>query len=186
MIELPSTPPIARPEGASRAWLWMSALASLLIVLGLVAMSSLFVSAIAFVLVLGWLLVIAGVLQLGGAFLFRGFTGFGAELFFGLLTVVLGVVLLRAPVLGGGLLALLIVGGLILELVAGGLWSVRTRHAGWIWPALLALVGVVAGVVILLNPALLLLLLGFTVGVNLLVRGVALLLTAVELRKLGR
>jgi uncharacterized membrane protein HdeD (DUF308 family) len=186
MMELPSTPQIAQPEGANRVWMWMFALASLLIVLGLVAMSSLLVSALTFVLVVGWLLIIGGVLQLGDALLFRGFGGFAVELFFGLLSIGLGAILLWAPVTTGSVIALLIVGGLIADALLGGLQALRTRHGGWFWPVLIALISLVVGVAIMFNPSLLLLMLGFLVGIHLLMHGVVLLLTALEVRKLSR
>jgi uncharacterized membrane protein HdeD (DUF308 family) len=137
-MELPSTP-AGSSAAAGRAWVWMAALAAALIVLGLVAMSAMALGAKLFVVALGWLLVGAGVLQVGGAFLYRGFGGLGAEIIFGLLAVLLGVILIRTPALAGGLLALVIVAGLIADAVLEGVRAAITRRDGWIWPVLIAL-----------------------------------------------
>jgi uncharacterized membrane protein HdeD (DUF308 family) len=164
----------------------MAALAVALIVLGLVAMSAMALGAKLFIVVLGWLLIGAGVLQVGGAFLYRGFGGLGAEVFFGLLAVLLGVALIKTPALAGGLLALVIVAGLIADAVLEGVRAALARHNGWIWPVLIAILAAILGIAIILNPGLLLVLLGFLVGVNVLVRGVTMLLAALAVRKLSR
>ena len=80
-MKFSSTSSIAKPQRPSRDWIWILAVAILLIVLGLVAMSSLFISAIAYVVVIGWLLIGGSVVQIGGAFLFRNFGGFAKCLF---------------------------------------------------------------------------------------------------------
>lgn len=186
MAQIPSTPAGARPEGPSRAWGWMLALASLLILLGLIAMSSLALGARVYVVLLGWLLVGGGALQIGGAFFYRGFGGLGAELLFGALAIVLGAVLIWTPVVAGSLIALLVILGLVADAVIEGVRSALTRHPGWIWPVLLALLAVALAAAVILNPALLLPLLGFVVGVKLVLRGIILLLSALEVRKMSR
>jgi uncharacterized membrane protein HdeD (DUF308 family) len=184
-MKFSSTSSIAKPQRPSRDWIWILAVAILLIALGLVAMSSLFISAIAYVVVIGWLQIGGSILQIGGAFLFRNFGGFGAELFFGFLGLVLGVILISMPVVAGTLIALLLVIGLMLDAVLGGAWALVNRRPGWIWPLLIALASLILGLVIILNPALLLALLGLLVGVSLLIRGVIGLLIALEIRKIS-
>jgi uncharacterized membrane protein HdeD (DUF308 family) len=185
-MELPSTPLDSRPTAPKRAWVWMAVLAATLIVLGLVAMSALAFGAKLLIVVLGWLLIGAGALQIGGAFFYHGFGGLGAEILFGLLGIVLGVVLISNPALAGGLLALVIVAGLIADAVLEGVRAATARRQGWIWPVLIALLAAALGIAIMINPGLLLALLGFLVGVNLLVRGVTMLLAALEVRKLSQ
>lgn len=179
-----STPRGAQAERPSRVWVGMLVVGILLSALGLAAMGALALSGRAFVLVLGWLLVGAAVLQIGGAFLFQGSGGLGAELIFGALGIMLGMILLWFPVAAGSLIALLIVGGLILDAVLEGARAVVERRYAWWAPALIALLSILLGVAIILNPTLLLSMLGFLVGVNLLIRGVTLLLSALEVRKL--
>lgn len=180
-----STSQDTRAERTSRIWLGMLAVGVLLTALGLAAMGAMAFSGRAFVILLGWLLAGAGVLQIGGAFLYRGFGGFGAELLFGALGIVLGAILIWFPVATGSLIALLIVGGLIVDAVLEGARAVIERRYAWWAPALIALLSIALGLAIILNPALLLSILGFLVGVNLVARGVTLLLSALEVRKLA-
>src|SRR5690606_5331987 len=122
---------------------------------------------------------------IAGGLLFRRFGIHRAEILFGLLSVVLGIVLLRAPVVSGSLIGLVVVGGLILDAVSGGLLALQERHPGWRWLLLIGLIGLAFGVSILLNPRLLLAALGFLVGINLLMHGTVLLLAALEVRRLA-
>lgn len=173
------------PQQSGRDWIWILVVAVALTILGLAAMTSLLFSAALYVTLVGWLLIIAGVVQIGGAFVFRSFGGLGAEIFFGALSIVLGALLVWAPVVAGSLIALVFVIGVIIDAVLAGVRALFERRPGWIWPLLIALVSVVLGLFIIFNPSLLLPLLGLLVGVNLLIRGVVLLLLAFEVRKLG-
>ena len=162
---------------SSRAWFWLMAFAVLLIVLGVVAMGSLFFAATVYVIVSGWMLFLGGVLQICGALLFRS-GSFRANLFFGLLIIAIGLALIWAPVVVGSLFALLIVIALIADAILEGISAVVTRTPGWIWTLVIALFSLIIGVVIIANPSLLLSLLGLMVGISLVMRGVILLLVA--------
>jgi uncharacterized membrane protein HdeD (DUF308 family) len=182
-MNVSSGPSAADKQKAPQGWLWLAALASLLIVLGLLAINAPLLGARIFVLALGWLLIGGGALQLVGAWLMRPWIGWQAELAFGLLSIALGLLLLWAPVLVGGLVALLVVGGLIVDAMLVALRAVRAQQSGWLWPTLLALLGVALGIAVIFNPTLLVGLLGLIVGISLVVRGVVLLLIAVAARK---
>lgn len=183
-MKLPTTSAV-EPRQPGRDWIWILVVAILLLLLGLVAMTALFYSAAIYVVLVGWLLIIAGGVQIIGAFLFRGFGGLGAEILFGILSIVLGVVLVWAPVVAGSLIALLFLIGVIIDAALTGVRALLTRRPGWIWPVLIALVSIALGLYIIFNPSLLLPLLGLLVGINLLIRGVVLLLAALEARKLS-
>ena len=185
-MQSPSTPSIARSPSSNRAWVWILALAVLLILLGVLAMSSLSFAAKVYVIASGWMLIIGGVLQMYGAFLFRGFGGLRVHIFLGLLIAVLGVVLIWAPVTVDSLFALLIVIGLLADAVLEAISAVVLRSPGWIWPVLIGAFSLVVGLIIILNPSLLLALLGLMVGISLLMRGVVLLLVALDARKLNQ
>ncbi len=185
-MQLPPIPSNSTPASSGRAWVIMLVIASLLLIGGLIAIGAMSFGGRAFVLVLGWLLIGSGVVQIVGALLFRGAGGIGAEIFFGLLSMVLGVLMISFPVLTGSLIALVIVGGLILDAALEGLRAGLSRRPGWIWPVLIALVALGLGAAILFMPRLLLPLLGLLVGVHLVVRGVIMLLAALELRKIAR
>jgi uncharacterized membrane protein HdeD (DUF308 family) len=186
MNPLPSTVNAEQRRQAGRVWIWMLVSSILLIVLGLIATSALALSGAFFVVLLGWLAIGGGVIQIVGAFLFRNFSGFTAEIFLGVISIVLGLVMLNAPVLVGSLIALILVIGFIADAVLSGLHAFVLRHPGWVMALLIALLSIALGVVIILNPSLLLSLLGLLVAANLFVRGVVLFLAALEVRSLSR
>jgi uncharacterized membrane protein HdeD (DUF308 family) len=183
---LPTTSSAAEQTQAGRLWIWMAISGAMMIALGLAAGSALTYTGTLLVLVLGWLAIGGGVVQIVGAFLFRGLSGFVAEIFFGVVSIALGIVLISAPVIVGSLIALIIVLGFLADAALAGIRAVTQRRSGWLMVVLIALLSVLLGVIILLNPTLLLPLLGLMVGANLFVRGVVLLLAALEVRSLSR
>jgi uncharacterized membrane protein HdeD (DUF308 family) len=183
---LPTTSSAAEQTQAGRLWIWMAISGAVMIALGLAAGSALTYTGTLLVLVLGWLAIGGGVVQIVGAFLFRGLSGFVAEIFFGVVSIALGIVLISAPVIVGSLIALIIVLGFLADAALAGIRAVTQRRSGWLMVVLIALLSVLLGVIILLNPTLLLPLLGLMVGANLFVRGVVLLLAALEVRSLSR
>lgn len=184
-MEVPTSSTLAETKEIDTAWHWLVACAAGMLVLGAVAMSSLMLAAQVYLVLTGWLLVIGGVLQIAGAVVFRRFGGFGLNLVFGALIILLGVLCIGTPVTAGSVLGLLLVLGLMLDAVLEGAYAILRRPTGWIWPVLIALFHVVLGVYLLLNPSILVMLLGLLVGVNLLIRGVLLLLVALEMRALA-
>jgi uncharacterized membrane protein HdeD (DUF308 family) len=183
---LPTTSSAAEQAQAGRLWIWMAISGAVMIALGLAAGSALTYTGTLLVLVLGWLAIGGGLIQIIGAFLFRGLSGFFAEIFFGVVSIALGIVLISAPVIVGSLIALIVVLGFLADAALAGIRAVTQRRSGWLMIVLIALLSVLLGVIILLNPTLLLPLLGLMVGANLFVRGVVLLLAALEVRSLSR
>lgn len=170
----------------SQTWIWMLAGGIVLIALGLLATGALALSGALFIRLLGWLAVGAGVVQIVGAFIFRNQSAFTAEIFFGIISALLGLLLLLAPVFVGSLVALFIVVGFMADAVLSGVRAFVQRHPGWLMVLLIAALSVVLGAVILFNPTLLIALLGLIVGANLVVRGIVLTLAALEVRSLSR
>lgn len=156
------------------------------LLLGLAATSALAFSGAFLVLVLGWLAISGGIVQIISAFAFRSFGGFFAEIFFGLLTIALGLTMISAPVLVGSLIALVVVVGFMTDALLGGVRAIMQRRKGWLMVVLINLLMIILGAIILLNPALLITLLGLLVGANLFVRGVVLLLSALDVRARSR
>jgi uncharacterized membrane protein HdeD (DUF308 family) len=167
-------------------WIWMLVSGIVLIVLGLIATGALALSGAFFVVLLGWLAIGGGVVQIIGAFAFGRFSGFTAEIFFGILSIVLGIVMLNSPVIVGSLLALVIVIGFLADALLGGIRAVIQRPSGWVMVSLIALLSSILAAFILFNPSLLISLLGLIVGANLIVRGIVLALAALEVRSLSR
>lgn len=118
-------------------WLWFVILGGALIALGVIALGSVAIASLAAALAIGMLLLLAGIADTIGAFWCRGWSGFFLELLSGVLSIVVGLLFLRAP--AGALAALtllvacfLMVGGIFKIVAAVGY---RFAAWGWAWPA---------------------------------------------------
>ncbi|MBV8384912.1 MAG: DUF308 domain-containing protein, partial [Planctomycetaceae bacterium] len=129
-------------------WFWFVMLGIALVVLGAIALGSVVIASLATAVAIGMLIFLGGVAETLGAFWCRGWSGFFFHLLSGVLSIVIGVIFLRAPV--GALLALtllvasfLMVGG-IFKIVA----AVSYRFAAWGWPLVSGIVDLILGVLI--------------------------------------
>ena len=85
-------------------WFWFVILGVSLVVLGVVALGSVVIASLAAAAAIGVLLLLGGAAEVVGAFWCRGWSGFFLELLSGVLSIVVGLLFLRAPV--GALAAL--------------------------------------------------------------------------------
>ncbi len=118
-------------------WFWFVILGVSLVVLGTVALGSVVIASLAAAAAIGVLLLLGGAAEAVGAFWCRGWSGFFLELLSGVLSIVVGLLFLRAP--AGALAALtlllacfLMVGGFFKIVAAVAIGS--PRGAGR-WPA---------------------------------------------------
>ena len=159
--------------GALRGkWGWFVALGALLMILGLVALGSVVVASLASAIAIGMLMLIGGVVETVGAFWSRHWSGFFLHLLSGVLSVVVGVLFLRAPV--GALLALTLL--LACLLMVGGLFRIVAaltyRFASWGWPLLGGVIDMILGVMVWQQwPASALWVIGMFLGISLIFRG---------------
>ncbi len=168
-------------------WFWFVLLGLALVVLGTIALGSVVIASLATAVALGLLILLSGVAETVGAFWCRGWSGFFLHLLSGVLSLVIGVLFLRAPV--GALLALtllvasfLMVGG-IFKIVA----AVSYRFAAWGWPLLSGIIDLLLGVLIWQEwPASALWVIGLFVGINLVFRGFNWIGLGLSLRALPR
>lgn len=176
MTTLPSSPfliEVRHDLGALRRnWGWFVALGALLMVLGLVALGSVVVASLASAIAIGMLMLIGGVVETVGAFWSRHWSGFFLHLLAGVLSVVVGVLFLRAPV--GALLALTLL--LACLLMVGGLFRIIAaltyRFASWGWSLAGGIIDMVLGVLVWLQwPTSALWVLGLFLGISLIFRG---------------
>jgi uncharacterized membrane protein HdeD (DUF308 family) len=122
---------------------------------------------------IGTLLVLGGVFEAVGAFWCRGWSGFFLHLLSGVLSIVVGLMFLRAPINALAALTLLVacflmVGG-IFKIVA----TVSYRFASWGWPLVSGVIDVLLGFLIWQEwPESALWVIGLYVGINLVFRGV--------------
>lgn len=153
-------------------WFWFVLLGVALMIMGCVALGSVVIATLATAVAIGVLLLIGGVAEIVGAFWARGWSGFLLHVLSGVLSIVVGVLFLRAPVdavLAMTLLlaCLLMVGG-IFRIVA----ALSYRFAGWGWPLAGGIVDVILGMMIWMGwPETSVWVIGMFVGISLLFRG---------------
>src|SRR5689334_1864159 len=79
-------------------WGWLVALGIVLLFLGLVALGSVVIASLATAFLVGLLLLMGGISETFGAFWSRGWSGFFLHFLSGVLSMVVGVLFIRAPV----------------------------------------------------------------------------------------
>ena len=114
-------------------WFWFVLLGVALLVLGTVALGSVVIASLAAAVAIGVLLLLGGAAEAVGAFWCRCWSGFFLELLSGVLSIVVGLLFLRAPV--GALAALTLL--IACFLMVGGIFKVvsavayRFAASGW-------------------------------------------------------
>jgi len=167
-------PLIAGLDEVRGSWGWFLALGILLVALGVACIVYNVTATFTTVLVFGWLLLISGVFALIQAFTVGTWGGFFMFLLSALLRGFTGYLLVRYPVSGAeGLTMVLgmffIVGGLFRAIGSG-----MAQFPSWGWAVFSGVVSVVLGIMVLWQmPVVGLWFIGFAVGVDLIVDGVA-------------
>jgi uncharacterized membrane protein HdeD (DUF308 family) len=168
-------------------WFWFVLLGIALIVLGCAALGSVVIASLATAVIIGMLILLGGFAETLGAFWCRGWSGFFLHLLSGVLSIVIGVLFLRAPV--DALLALtllvacfLMVGG-IFKIVA----ALSYRFGAWGWPLASGIIDLILGVLIWQEwPESALWVIGLFLGINLVFRGINWIALGLALRALPR
>jgi len=168
-------------------WLWFVALGVALIVLGCIALGSVVTASLATAVAIGVLMLMGGAAEIVGAFWCRGWSGFFFHLLAGVLSIVVGMLFLRAPV--GGLLALTLL--LSCLLMVEGIFKVIAalsyRFAAWGWPLVSGIIDLILGVMIWQEwPASALWVIGLFLGISLVFRGLDWIGLGLTLRALPR
>jgi len=126
-------------------WGWFLVLGIILIAVGFVALSWAFVTTVTSVLIYGCLLVGGGVVQIVNAFLARSWRAFSLYLLAGILSLVVGALMIEQPVRGAEALTLM----LALAFLVGGtlrtLYALIERFPGWPWVLLNGLITLALG-----------------------------------------
>lgn len=168
-----------------RSWGWFLALGIALIVLGVVALGSSIVATLASVIVFGWLMIVSGALQAGHACWRRKWSGVFLDLFAGILSLVVGFMLVANPLAGAATLTLLIA----MFLLIGGISRIfasiigQFHHRGWMF--LNGAINVLLGVTIWRQwPVSGLWVIGLFVGIDMLFNGWSLVMLGLGARRL--
>jgi uncharacterized membrane protein HdeD (DUF308 family) len=169
------------------SWWWMALLAVVSIVGGLMALANPFAASVAATLLAGWFFAILGVIQIVQAFRVTDWSGFLWALAFGILTLIVGGVLLFDPLAGMVSLTVLVAVLFLVTGIAKTMFAFSLRPvSGWVWVLVSGLVSLLLGVMILANfPWSAQAVLGILLGVELLSNGVLFLFVALGLRKLN-
>ncbi|ATB40380.1 hypothetical protein CYFUS_005829 [Cystobacter fuscus] len=155
----------------------------LLSLLGIVALGAVVITSVASVVFFGSMLVVAGVFEIVHAFRVRKTGPFLMFLLGGVLSIVVGAMVLARP--GSGLVAmtLLLAGYFFASGLFRGITSIVDRYAGWGWDFAYGIVSVVLGVIISSQmPTSTLWALGLVVGVEILSRGISIMAGALAVR----
>lgn len=168
-------------------WGWFVALGIALLVLGTIALGAVVVASLAATLVIGALILVSGVVETIGSFWSRAWSGFFLHLLSGVLSMVVGVLFMRAPVQAMAALTLLIAAFLLVGGVFKVVAAVGFRFAHWGWPVLSGVIDVVLGLLIWVEwPRSALWVIGLFVGISMIFRGVDWVTLGLALRQLGR
>jgi uncharacterized membrane protein HdeD (DUF308 family) len=163
-------------------WLFL-ALGLISILVGLLAISSVYVATMASVLVFGWLLLIAGVSEVIHSVMVRNWRGFALHLVAAVLYLIAGLFMLEDPIRAAAVLTLLfaaafLAGGLLRILV-----SLVHKFPSWPWVLLNGVVDLILGVLIWREwPESSLWVIGLFVGIDLLFHGWSCVILALTVR----
>jgi uncharacterized membrane protein HdeD (DUF308 family) len=168
-------------------WFWLVILGVALVVLGNVALGSVGIAALAAAAAIGVLLLLGGAVEVVGAFWCRGWSGFFLELLSGVLSIVVGLLFLRAP--AGALAALTLL--IASFLMVGGLFKIVAaasyRFAAWGWSLAGGIIDMILAQMIWQEwPAPALWVIGLFVGINLIFRGFNWIALGLALRSLPK
>lgn len=174
-------------ENFGRTWTWMMVLAVICIIGGFMALLNPFGATLIAVVLAGWIFLAQGVIQVVHAFRVRNWPGFIWSLGLGVLSLIVGVVLVADPLAGSVSLTVLVAVLLLLTGVAKTMFALVLRPAsGWIWVLASGLISVLLGVMILAGlPSTAATILGLLLGIELVSNGVLFLFVAMGLRQLG-
>lgn len=167
-------------------WGWFLALGACLMILGIIAISYSVFTTLASVVLFGWLLVISGVVQVVHAFWReRKWGGFFLDLFSGILSFVVGFLLLANPMEGATALTLLIAMFFFISGIERIIVSLMGYFHHWGWLLLNGIIDVVLGVMIWQRwPEASLWVIGLFVGIDMLFSGWALMMQGIAARTL--
>jgi uncharacterized membrane protein HdeD (DUF308 family) len=168
-------------EGVSRGLLIL--LGIILIITGCSAIGMPLVAGVAIELLIGWVLIVSGIMQSIYSFSSRGWGKFSMRLMAGLLYLLAGVMLIAHPL--RGVLTLTALLGLLfaLEGLCKIIGSFQIREvANWGWLFMSGFLSLLIGIIIWRQwPSSAVWAIGLLVGINILLRGWALIMLAIAL-----
>jgi uncharacterized membrane protein HdeD (DUF308 family) len=149
-------------------------LGTILIALGVIVAAYAYYATIASVIMFGWVLIFAGITLGILSFTTGEWSGFLLSMAGGILSAITGVMLLRAPLSGAAALTLVIAAFLLASGLFRTFSSLALQFPNWGWALASGIVSIVLGGLLLANwPGVGLWFLGFYLGIDLIVHGMA-------------
>jgi uncharacterized membrane protein HdeD (DUF308 family) len=165
-------------------WGWWITIGILLMILGIVLLSTPVFATLTSLALLGTLLVLAGIANIACAFLDRNPNSFWMHLLIAALTLVVGILMLANPKVTLLALTLLIAAFFLCLGLFRILTAVIGRFEGWGWVLLNGAISLLLGILILIHwPSSSLWVIGLFVGIDFLFAGWTLIMTALFLKK---
>ncbi|MFE8604492.1 HdeD family acid-resistance protein [Archangium violaceum] len=175
--------PTQNPRGTAGLWGGPFVVGLLLTLLGVVALGAVVLTSLFSVIFYGAMLAVAGAFEIGHAFRIRKTGPFWMFLLGGVLSLVVGAMLMARPGIGLVALTLLMAGYFFASGLFRGITSLSDRYEGWGWDLAYGLVSVALGVIIFAQlPTSSLWALGIVVGVEILSRGISIMAGALAVR----
>ena len=165
---------------------WLIALSVLMIVTGILAIAMPGISSVTFTLILGWLLLFNGIVRLVKCFQSKPIRGFWWSLIVGVLYVIAGITVVFNPVEAVITLTwlfgfLLIFEGIVT--IVAAFTNKTGQNLSWI-VAIDGVITLILGILILSRwPVSAIWLIGFYIGISILMSGIALLILALSARR---
>ena len=168
-------------------WFWFVLLGFALVVMGSIALSAVGIASLATAAALGVLLLISGLFEIIGAFWSRRWSGFFLHLLYGVLSFVVGMLFLRAPLDALLVLTLLVACLLMVSGIFKIVAALSHRFAMWGWTLVSGILDLILGILIWMEwPESALWVLGLFLGITLIFRGVNWIALGFGLRSLPR
>lgn len=160
-----------------------------MLVLGLLALARPMIATIAVELFAAWQFLIGGIVGLAGVFTAWKTPGFVWALIRAVMAILIGILLLWRPIAGVLTLTLLLAAFFAAEGIAYIIASITQRAAlpgSWLWVLLSGVIDLILAAIIISGwPGTAAWVLGLMVGINLIMSGVALVVTALACRRMG-
>jgi len=176
----------AELESLRGSWFWLLVFGILLIVVGLVAISSAFIATLATVVIVGILLLIGGAVEIIDAFLARRWRGFWMHMLGGILYIAIGFLLIQRPGEAAAVFTLMIAAAFFVGGLFRIVFALSERFCGWQWVLLNGVVTLVLGILIWREwPESAVWVIGLFVGLDMLFDGWSLVMTALAVKSVS-
>jgi uncharacterized membrane protein HdeD (DUF308 family) len=176
-------------EAVRRYWGLFLVQGLVMLVLGLLALARPMIATLAVEIFAGWLFLVGGIVGLAGMFTARKMPGFVWSLIRAVMAIIIGILLLWRPLAGILTLTLLLAAFFAAQGVAQIIASLSQRAAlpgSWAWVLLSGVIDLILAAIIISGwPGTAAWVLGLLVGINLIMSGVALVVTALACRRVA-